>query len=68
MQTYRTYVLRIWNENQNSDSRRLTLENTRTGSRVGFTEWETLIAYLEEQKGLAQKERDSSNESISSGE
>lgn len=68
MQSYRTYVLRIWHENQNGDSRRLTLENTRTGSRVGFTEWETLIAYLEEQKGVAQIERDSSNESISSGE
>lgn len=45
---YRVYMLRVWRENSASTgSLRLTLEDTRTGDRVGFTNWEKLATYLE---------------------
>lgn len=47
--SYRVYMLRVWRENSSSSgSLRLTLEDTRTGDRVGFTNWEKLATYLEE--------------------
>lgn len=52
MNGYHTYLLRIWNEGHGEKSGRLTLENTRTGSRVGFTNWVSLVAFLESQTGL----------------
>lgn len=47
MSNYSVYMLRIWNEGQASQPKRLTVENTRTGSRVGFTDWEGLVSFLE---------------------
>jgi hypothetical protein len=51
---YHVYMLRIWKEQAQPNSPaaiRLTLEDTRTGVRVGFTDLEKLMAYLEEQIG-----------------
>jgi len=47
MANYEVYMLRIWKEGQSNQSKRLTLENTKTGSRVGFTEWDKLVAFLD---------------------
>jgi hypothetical protein len=51
MTNYDVFMLRIWKEEQTNQPTRLTVENTRTGSRVGFTDWETLVAFLEKKTG-----------------
>lgn len=44
---YRVYMLRVWRENSSSSgSLRLTVEDTRTGNRVGFTDWDEFAMYL----------------------
>ena len=47
MANYDVYMLRIWKEDQSDKPKRLTIENTKTGSRVGFTDWDKLVAFLE---------------------
>lgn len=47
MTNYDVYMLRIWKEEQSNQPKRLTVENTRTGSRVGFTDWNNLVAFLD---------------------
>ncbi len=53
---YQVHMLRIW---QNSsakgsgrESLRLTLENTKTAIRVSFSDFETLVDYLQQQTSL----------------
>lgn len=47
---YRVYMLRVWRENSSSSgSLRLTVEDTRTGSRVGFTDWDEFATYLHDE-------------------
>ena len=59
MSNYDVFMLRIWKEGRSEKSRRLTVENTRTGSRVGFTEWDALVLFLDKQtsqfKGLVEE-------------
>ena len=49
MANYDIYMLRIWTEKGPIPDglKRVTLENTKTGSRVGFTSWENLIRFLD---------------------
>jgi len=46
---YDIYMLRIWTEKGPTPNtlKRVTLENTKTGSRVGFTSWKSLIQFLD---------------------
>jgi len=48
---YKIYMLRVWKEEgiQNPNPLRVSIENPKTGSRVGFTDWESLISYLNRQ-------------------
>ncbi len=48
---YKIYMLRVWKEEgvQNPNPLRVSIENPKTGSRVGFTDWESLITYLNRQ-------------------
>ena len=57
MTNYDVYMLRIWKEGQSDQPKRLTVENTRTGSRVGFTDWNNLVAFLD-------KKTDQMNEAV----
>ncbi len=44
---YQVYMLRVWRENSSSSkSLRLTVEDTRSGNRVGFTDWDEFATYL----------------------
>lgn len=47
---YQAYMLRIWQEQQPGSPAtiRFSLEDTQTGRRVGFADWERFIAYLRE--------------------
>lgn len=45
--TYRSYLLRLWcTEQSESDCWRASLENPRTGERIGFANPEELFAFL----------------------
>ena len=46
---YRVYVLRLWRTESPDLSWRASLENPRTGERVGFESIERLFAFLMEQ-------------------
>lgn len=48
---YKIYMLRVWNEEgmQNPNPLRVSVENPKTGNRIGFTDWESLISYLNRQ-------------------
>ena len=49
-------MLRVWRESEVSPESptRLSVENTRTGTRAGFTEWRKLVEYINSQaKGSA---------------
>jgi len=53
---YHIFMLRVWKESEVSPDSpmRLSVENTRTGTRVGFTEWRKLVEYINSQaKGSA---------------
>ena len=43
---YCSYLLRIWIEPSDGDQWRFSLEETRTGKRVGFSSLENLTFYL----------------------
>ncbi len=43
---YCSYLLRIWVEPGDGDQWRFSLEDTRTGNRVGFSSLEKLTLYL----------------------
>jgi hypothetical protein len=44
---YQSYLLRLWHEDEDGHSSwRASLENSRTGGRVGFANLEQLFAYL----------------------
>lgn len=48
---YHIFMLRVWKESESSPDSpvRLSVENTRTGARVGFTEWRNLVEYINSQ-------------------
>lgn len=50
---YQAYMLRIWRERSqypgSSDSVRVSLEDTQTGTRIGFADLERLCGYLQAQ-------------------
>ena len=52
---YQVYLLRIWKETKDQTDApatiRVSLENTRTGERVGFSNWDKLVSYLKGQFG-----------------
>lgn len=54
MANYDVYMLRIWNEDHSDKPKRLTIENTKTGSRVGFTDWDKLVAFLDKKTNQIQ--------------
>lgn len=45
----RLYILRLWRAEAPDSSWRASLENPRTGERIGFENLEYLFAYLMEQ-------------------
>ncbi len=46
---YHVFLVRMWsNPTQDSQSVRISAENTRTGQRTGFTNWDDLSQYLQE--------------------
>ena len=54
---YQVHMLRIWQDSSTKDSGRdslrMTLENTKTAIRVNFSDFETLVDYLQQQMNLA---------------
>lgn len=45
---YHAYMIRMWEEGKHdSHEIRLTAQNTRTGERKGFTDWEALMHFLQ---------------------
>ena len=44
---YCSYLLRIWIEPTDGDSWRFSLEDTKTGKRVGFASMRKLVDYLD---------------------
>lgn len=54
-QNYQAYMLRVWQERtemaDTAVSIRLSLENTKTGTRIGFASMDRLMQYLHEQMG-----------------
>jgi hypothetical protein len=53
---YRAYMIRMWEEEGHSSHKiRLTAQDTRTGERKGFTNWEDLVRYL--QAAINEKEQ-----------
>lgn len=59
---YYIYMLRVWRESEvlAESPLRLSVENTRTGTRVGFTDWRNLVEYINSQasKGATDEIRD----------
>ncbi|MCA9958686.1 MAG: hypothetical protein KC443_06620 [Anaerolineales bacterium] len=55
-QNYQAYMLRVWKERTEhteiTTPIRLSLENTKTGTRIGFTDLDRLIQYLHEQMSI----------------
>jgi hypothetical protein len=48
MSQYHVFLVRLWpNSSQDPQSIRISAENTRTGQRFGFTNWEDLSQYLQ---------------------
>ena len=46
---YRSYLLRLWRSETSDRSWRASLEDSRTGQRIGFATLEQLFAFLMEQ-------------------
>ena len=47
---YQIFVLRMWGEGNNGTRTvRLSVENTDTGQRSGFTDWEKMMQFLRHQ-------------------
>ncbi len=48
---YNIYMLRVWKEDgkNNPNPLRVSIENPQTGTRVGFTDWESLLTFLSKQ-------------------
>ncbi|MBI5878292.1 MAG: hypothetical protein HZB53_11635 [Chloroflexi bacterium] len=46
--TYRSYLLRLWRAETLGQGWRASLEDPRTGERIGFASLEQLFAYLME--------------------
>ncbi|MFQ5420467.1 MAG: hypothetical protein ACE5EY_08905 [Anaerolineae bacterium] len=47
---YHVFVLRMWGEYEDDTSGlRLSIENTHTGQRQGFTDWERMLQFLQQQ-------------------
>jgi hypothetical protein len=45
---YHAYMVRMWaEEGHKSHKIRLTIQDTRTGERKGFTDWDGLLHYLQ---------------------
>jgi hypothetical protein len=46
--SYHAYMIRVWEEEGHADNKmRLTAQDTRTGERKGFTDWQALVNYLQ---------------------
>ncbi|MCB9421194.1 MAG: hypothetical protein H6667_15440 [Ardenticatenaceae bacterium] len=44
---YHAYMIRMWEEEGHDEHKiRLTTQDTRTGERKGFTDWNDLVRYL----------------------
>ena len=43
---YLSYLLRLWRVSEEKAAWRASLESSRTGKRIGFTDLESLFAYL----------------------
>lgn len=57
---YRSYLLRLWRSETPDGSWRASLEDSRTGQRIGFATLEQLFAFLmdeveRERKGVTMK-------------
>ena len=46
---YRSYLLRLWHSESADQSWRASLEDSRTGERIGFATLEQMFAFLMEQ-------------------
>ncbi|MCP4423749.1 MAG: hypothetical protein GY803_04580 [Chloroflexi bacterium] len=47
---YYVYMVRVWSEaTPDENGLRLTAEDTRTGHRAGFTDWEEFVQHLQQQ-------------------
>ena len=46
---YRSYLLRLWRAEASDEGWRASLEDARTGKRIGFASLEQLFAFLMEQ-------------------
>ena len=48
---YNIYMLRVWKEDgkNNPNPLRVSIENPQTGTRVGFTDWDSLLTFLSKQ-------------------
>lgn len=45
---YHAYMIRMWEETGDSRHKiRLTVQDTRTGERKGFTDWQALVHHLQ---------------------
>lgn len=55
-QNYQAYMLRVWKERTEQAEAttpiRLSLENTKTGTRIGFADLDRLTQYLHEQMSM----------------
>ena len=58
---YRSFMLRLWRGDDGDASQwRASLQDSRTGERIGFASLENLMAYLRGQINLSDKQLDSS--------
>lgn len=52
---YQVFMLRIWQEPKQPGSEstitRLSIENTKTGKRIGFADWDQLMDFLQKNFG-----------------
>lgn len=51
--TYRSYLLRLWREDQASEPWRASLQSAATGERQGFANLDTLFDYIRREAASA---------------
>ena len=49
---YRSYLLRLWREDDEDNGWRASLESSRTGERRGFARLDDLFGFLRQQTGV----------------
>jgi hypothetical protein len=52
---YNIFMLRIWKEGHENRPQRISLENTRTGTRIGFTSLDNLVEFINMQFNVARE-------------